>query len=490
MTISQDERRCRLNLLYLILVLTAMQLFIALFTNGFALSADEAMWHYIGRNWFRNSLVPYSGGADNKSPLFFAIFGLSDKLFGINYWFPRVFATLCQSIGFYYVYKIAKHFEGHRAGMLAVSFYGLSVLWHGSDGKYVSCTETYDVLFMILAFYYLLVRGDNKSYFVSGLLAAIGLAFRLSAAFSIAALFIASLRKSKYAAMTFCFGVLSGLLCLALIAFIAGINLHDVYLYALADNFGSGSTTDHGLIWRLIQFFNLFFYSEIILFYPLILFYLFMKRKADWVVLWVVFVFIGINVVGNYARIDLKDILPAMSIIGAFTVSHFINTFNISMRRVMIIIWVSFSPKLLEPFVNAGKIFSYQPANPADYCHEPYILPDEAACKSMGQWVKANTTPGEKVFVAGWGAQVQAYSERLSPSIYFNATQTRIAKDRFYKDIKQNKADMILVPLYAEYKRYIDADLRAYIDSLVAKDYKFDKCMFNYNIYRFKNQRY
>ena len=94
------------TLLQVIIMLALMQLFIALLTNGFALSADEAMWHYIGRNWFRHGLAPYSGGADNKSPLIFAVFGFSDWLFGVNYWFPRVLGTVCQSVGIYYIYKI------------------------------------------------------------------------------------------------------------------------------------------------------------------------------------------------------------------------------------------------------------------------------------------------------------------------------------------------------------------------------------------------
>ena len=62
--------------LHIIALLTILQLLVTLLTDGFALSFDEAMWQYIGRNWFRNGLVPYTGGADNKSPLIFAIFGL------------------------------------------------------------------------------------------------------------------------------------------------------------------------------------------------------------------------------------------------------------------------------------------------------------------------------------------------------------------------------------------------------------------------------
>ena len=61
---------------------------------------DESMWHYIGRNWIRNGLVPYQGGVDNKSPLIFLIFGISDWLFGVNYWFPRLLGIAVQSTGY------------------------------------------------------------------------------------------------------------------------------------------------------------------------------------------------------------------------------------------------------------------------------------------------------------------------------------------------------------------------------------------------------
>jgi len=137
---SINNERYKRAVFYLLIILAALQLSITLLTNGFALQQDEAMWHYIGRNWFRNGLVPYRGGTDNKSPLFFAIFGLSDRLFGVNYWFPRVFGTICQSVGTYFLYKIADLLAGKRAGLLAISFYGLSVLWHGADGRYVSYT--------------------------------------------------------------------------------------------------------------------------------------------------------------------------------------------------------------------------------------------------------------------------------------------------------------------------------------------------------------
>src|SRR5215467_8994319 len=137
----------------IIILLTILQLFVALLSNNLTFTHEEAMWQYIGRNWFRNGLTPYSGGVDNKSPLIFAIFGLSDKLFGTNFWFPRIIGTLCQSVGLYFVYKTARHVAGKRAGVFALTLYGLSLLWKNTGGSYVSFTETYAVMFIILSFY-------------------------------------------------------------------------------------------------------------------------------------------------------------------------------------------------------------------------------------------------------------------------------------------------------------------------------------------------
>jgi len=472
--------------LQLILILALLQLLITLLTNGFALSQDEAMWHYIGRNWFRHGLVPYSGGVDNKSPLFFAVFGLSDLLFGVNYWFPRVLGTLCQSVGIYYLYKIARQVAGPQAGLLAVSFYGLSVLWHCADGRYASYTETYDVLFIILSFYLFLSVQNKGGYFISGLLAAIGLGFRLSAFFGIVALFITSLRKGVGYTLAFCGGLLAGITLLSLFFICAGIDMRQALTYTLADNFGSGSTTDHSFLWRMEQAFGMFFYSEMVLFYPLVLIYLFIKKRVDWLMLWLILEFIGINIVGNYARIQLKEILPALSLISALAVAHLVNIYDMPIRRVLLIIWICFFPKLLEPLVNFKKLFVNNPVKNQSYNHEPFTQPDEDGCKKLGLWIRANTQTQERVYVAGYGAAVQVYTERISPTIYFNATQTQIAKERFFNDMQLNKPEMILVPLFASYKQYIGADMRAYVDRFVAKYYYFDSCRYSYNIYRIK----
>lgn len=489
MTLKQTIIRWQPGPLQIIILLLLLQLFVTLFTNGFVLSFDEAMWHYIGRNWFRHGLIPYSGGIDNKSPLVFAIFGLSDTLFGVNYWFPRILGTTCQSIGIYYVYKIAKHLAGNQAGILAISFYGLSLLWHATGGEYASFTETYEVMFIIIAFYWSITAQNSKDSFLSGFIAGIGLGFRISAFFCIITLFIASLSKSKTNAFTFLAGVLSSILSVAVICIFAGIDLHNLFTYMFADNFGPGSATDHTLAWRLENLSDKFLYSPIILFYPLVLAYLFIKRKVDLFVLWLIFTFIGINVIGIYDRVHLKELLPALSLISAFAVNHLMNTYKLPVKLVMLIIWIIFFPKLLQPFDNLKKLLGRIPDSQDKYCLAPFIKPDEGSCKKLGWWVKSNTPVQEKVLVAGYGAQVQVYSERVSPTVYFNVTQTPIAKKRFFRDIRTNNPGMILIPLFSEYQRFVDQDMRIFIDTLIRKNYYLDGCMYSYNIYKIQEAR-
>jgi hypothetical protein len=272
----------------------------------------------------------------------------------------------------------------------------------------------------------------------------------------------------------------------AIIGFFAGIDIHSIIINALVDNFGSGSATDRSLIWKMVNFSDKFFYSELILLYPFILGYFFLKRKIDLFGLWLILEFIGINIVGIYGTLHMRELLPAMSVMSALCVAHLISNYKLPYKPVIIIIWLVFVPKLLEPMLNIKKVFSGDRIQADTTCHEPYDKPDEGSRKRLGWWIRDNTNLQDMVYVAGFGAQVQAYSERVSPTIYFNVTQTRLAKERFYSDMLKNRPEMILVPLFSEYRDLVDQDIRQFVDDLVAKDYYLDRCMYNYNIYRVK----
>lgn len=477
-----ESKGWKFNILYLVILFAVLQLFVTLLSDGFVLSFDEAMWHYIGRNWFRNSMVPYAGGVDNKPPLIFAIFGLSDHFFSVNYWFPRVLGTVCQSIGLYYLYKITRHISNEETGMLATIIYGLSLLWHATGGKYVSYTETYEVTFIIIAFYQLLNTENGKGYFISGLFAGLAIAFRLTGAFGAIAILIASFRKGGKNTGLFCTGVLTSIIFLLLTAMLAGIHLADFNTYMFADNFGNASPTDHSLAWKLQNFSAKFLFSGMICFYPFVITHFIIKRKVDWLGLWLIFAFVGINVIGIYDVVHLKEVLPALSMMSAVAAAPFISTYKIPGRLAYLLFAILFMPSLSEPFSNL--IFGNFHFSKTGYCHPPYSIPDEATRKRLGCWIRDHTKEHDKVFIAGYGAQVQVYSERISPTIYFNVTQTRIAKQRLFADLRLYKPEMILIPLFPEYRQQVSKDIQQFVDSLAAKDYHLETCMFNYNVYR------
>jgi hypothetical protein len=474
----------RLKPLQLIGLIVIIQLVIIFFTTDMVLNFDEAMWQYIGRNWIRNGLVPYSGGVDNKSPLIFLIFGISDRLFGVNFWFPRLLGIAVQSAGIFLLYKIAEKTISHRAGLFAISFYGLALAWRSTGGKYVSFTETYAIAFILAAIYIIMLFGSNRYLFFGGLLAGFGLGFRLSAFFGILPLLVLNFSRSRKSGFIFILGVASAVGILLLSGLWAGIHLKDYLFYGFTDNFGSGSPTSHSLAWEAQGFADGFFYSELILFYPAVLAYFFIKREMDFLKGWLMSEFIGIVILGIYARNHFKELLPAMSLMAAFVVDRLIEKDRMAPGRFMLGIWILFFPKSFEPlfaikkFFLAGSSSSVKKKSLADE--------DENKKKDIGIWIRNNTDTKEKVFVAGYGAQIQAYSERLSSSVYFNVTQTSFAKKQLFADLLTNKPALLVIPLSDKYAGAVDEDVRSYVQQLAANNYVLDTCLYNYNIYKYR----
>ena len=468
----------------LIAILAILQLLITFLNGSMTFSSEESMWHYIGRNWIRNGLVPYSGGVDNKSPLIFLIFGISDWLFGVSIWFPRIIGILIQSMGIYYLFKIVKYLAGSRAGFIAISLYGLSLLWKSTGGRHVSFTETYAVAAIIISFYYFLVAENFKSYFISGLLAALAIGFRLSACFGTCAILVSSIRRGGKQGLSFLLGLLSGLVLLVLIFSLAGINLNDLYIHAFADNFGSGSTTDHSLSWKVETFINTFFHDEILLFYAPVIGYFLIQRKIDPVMLWLIFEFVGINALGIYARPHFKSILPPLCIASAFALNYLIENYKLPAKAVFLIVWIAFFPKTQDPIFGLKTIVDGFPDTSIKNCELPYEQPDDYSQQRLGLWLKNNSRIDDTIFVAGYGARVQVFSERLSPTIYFNVTQTPSAKKQLYHDLSSTPPDVIAVPLYDNYKKYVNQDVRDFIDSLIKEKYDSPECKYGYNVFK------
>ena len=480
-----------MKILKLILLFAALQLTIALLTYGFTLSFDESVWHYIGRSWFRYGLVPYAaGGVDNKSPLIFAIYGLSDRLFGVNYWFPRVLGTACQSVSLWYLYKLARHLAGKQAGLWALQVYGLILLWHVAKGEYPSLSETYEVTCIIIAFYVFLTGRRMYQFFFGGMLAGLGCAFRLTGLLSVAALLLASFRKNFLHAVLFGLGLLAGAGVVAGVLVSSGVSLHDFAFYGFLDNLAAGSLTDHPLHWKMEKFEGMFLYSELVLLYPGVVAYLLMGKKPDLPILWAICAFAGICGIGMYDPGHLKDLLPSLALINGIVLARVVDQYRLPVGPVAVVLWVVFLPKPIETLAGLRALFKGSPTANVAYCAPPYPEPDNYARKKLAAWIRSSTAEQDKVFVAGYGAQVQVYSERLSPTVYFNADamDTRVKKTAFMHDFAAREPAMILLPQFNEYTLYVGQDIRDYLSAIVAKDYTFDRCMYNYAIYRIRHE--
>jgi len=481
---NEENKAIRIKPLQIIAVLAILQLIIAFLTEPMIFTHEEAMWQYIGRNWIRNSLVPYTGGVDNKSPLIFLIFGFSDRLFGVNFWFPRLLGILVQSAGIFFLFRIAEKTISRQAGIIAISFYGLSLLWRSTGGKYVSFTETYSITCIIIAIYYSIVCNNNNQYaFRAGFFAGVGLVFRFSAVFGIIPAILFVFRHNRKSGLRFLLGLLTSIGLLVFLAVMAGIRINEFLFYGLADNFGAGSPTGHSLAWKAQAFADGFFYSELILFYPALVAYFILNRKMNFLKTWLICEFFGIIILGIYARNHFKEVLPPLSLMSAYVVDWLAENHQASLKQILLGIWIVFFPKTIEPLFAIKRIFVSKSSHPVTG-DKSTAIEDENLKKQIGLWIRDNTAPGDKVFIAGYGAQIQAYSERISPSIYFNVTQTAFAKNRLYADLSSNKPDLLVIPLQERYLTSVGEDIRSYISGLVIRNYKLDTCLYNYDIFR------
>jgi hypothetical protein len=474
----------RIKPLQLILVISAIQFAVAFLTDPMMFTFDESIWQYIGRNWIRNGMVPYQGGVDNKSPLIFLIYGISDRLFGVSYWFPRLLGIVLQSAGIFYLFKIAEKTIGPGSGLFAISLYGLSLVWRSTGGKYVSYTETYAVTCIIISVYYSLVCDGNRNIFIGGLFAGLGLGFRITAATGILPLVLFTFKKSRRSCWIFLFGISVSVGLLMLSAILGGIDMRDVLFYGVTDNFGSGSATDHALAWKVQRFADSFFYSEIILFYPVVFSYFLLVRKVDFLKTWLISEVLGIVILGMYDRSHFKALLPAASLMGAYVIHYFIGHHPVPPKMVLLGIWIVFFPKTFEPLIALKKLLVSKTSQLKKTNHETGF-DEENSKKNVGLWIRSNTLPSEKVYVAGYSAQIQLYSERVSPSVYFNVTQTAFSKKRLFRDLLFNKPGMIVVPGLERYSNIVDGDIRQFISRLATENYLLDTTIENYAIYRY-----
>jgi len=473
------------KVVYLILVLTLMQLAIALLTYGQALYFDEATWHYIGRNWFRLGMEPYKGGYDNKSPLIFIIYGVSDLLFGVNYWFPRVVGTLVQTAGIWFLYRMVAYLAGRRAAILVIVLYGLSSLWTSTKGKYVSLTETYEVTALIIAAYCWVTAGGWRQLFAGGLFAALALAFRLTAVAGVLSIFVFSFLARRDHALWFAAGVVAGGAVLAGAIWMMGIRLTEVWHYSFIDNVTTGNLFDRSAGEKWNGLVSGFIFSRLAFFYPFLIGYVIVRRRLDWIICWLLGGCLCIYRIGLFDAAHFKDILPPLSLAGGIFADRMIARYALSFRVWVAGIALCFFPGVAEPIGVLGELFEPTvTSSSAGLCKPPYSPLDNISRKRLGWWIRDHTHETDRLLIPFFNPVVQAYSERLSPSIYFSLNESSEARERFYREVREHRPEMVIIPLSEDYRKLVSSGMRAWIGQMVDTGYRADTCMYGYTIYR------
>ncbi len=173
-----------------------------------------------------------------------------------------------------------------------------------------------------------------------------------------------------------------------------------------------------------------------------------------------------------------------MSLMSAFVVYFLVTNYHAPLKQVLLGLWIVFFPKTFEPLFAVKKFFTLKSSQGLTSKSE-VAFEGENLKRLVGIWIRSKTIASDKVFVAGYGAQIQAYAERESPSIYFNITQTPYAKKRLFDDLSSNKPAMMVIPLSASYTSAVDTDIQLFVKGIVSKNYTLDTCIYDYNIFRY-----
>ena len=99
---------------------------------------------------------PYLQRFDNKPPGILLLFGLADQGVGVNTWLVRWIGVAAMVVAGLLLYACGRCLLDRTTGALAMLLFGLTMPRAIVDGPYAAHTESFMVLFSVLAFYLLM----------------------------------------------------------------------------------------------------------------------------------------------------------------------------------------------------------------------------------------------------------------------------------------------------------------------------------------------
>lgn len=450
------------------------------------------MWNYIGRVWSENKILPYIGTIENKTPGIFELNAISNSLFGVNVFFMRALGILSILLAMLTIYYLGKKLHSKLAGILGMYIFGLTFTWDLLGGTFISCTETFMVLFSTLSFYLILKsKNSNKWKFLvtlAGISLGISIAFKQIALTTTIALIIyywfetsSNLnKKDKITGLVLLsFGIsLSTFLSITPLL-LQKVSLIDYFngAWLILLNSASSST----MFDRISGFLSNWLFSRIVIFYPflfLILFqrHLLKKKYFICLLIWLLFDFLGVNSSGYFYGHQIKQLIPSLSIIVGVTLSEIL----INLKDIKPEIKLNQNVSIL---ILITIIVFFPDKYTLKEAYQRFAKQQENTKEEIGIWLRENSKKTDKVYILGTsGNPILAYSERVSSSKYFNSIFISSDKERdiVFAELTTNPPLFILKP-DASYE--IESDLGKDIDSYIANNYSYKERKYDYHIF-------
>ncbi len=431
---SQDNHKYPMHLIFkdsLIIFLFGLLLG-SLSGMGKPMHWDEGIWSYIGQMWSDYGILPYTGTIENKTPGIFYLFALSYAFFDEAIRLPRLTGIILTSVSAMIIYFMANRLYDRKTGFFSGLVFVLIMPTHAVGGDSPAQTETFMVFFTVLSFLAIVKCGHirNLNYygktFCSGFLVALAVAFKQVAVFDLAAVLVFTSYLNQHEKQqnvkdftVVIAGAMVGTFCSILPLLINGLSINHYILGAWTILLNSGSSNS-SLLNRFEKFTEAFLDARFILFYISLIWYISNRRKSlksdplvNFWLIWLGLDFIAVSASGYYFEHQLKQIVPALSIItGLFVNQSYqavknkcrlsnVKNYGFSIGLFFLIIF--------SPFIIFERRY---------WGFDRYEFSRQA--QEVGLCVRENTEKDDYVLYWGSRNQVMSFSQRRCPSRYFN----------------------------------------------------------------------
>lgn len=436
---------------------------------------DEGLWFYIGKIWVENDIPPYTGSVENKTPAIFELYAISHYFFEDSLIPMRLLGILATLGTMLTLNKILETHHSKFAGRLAMLIYGLTMSWGVLDGQYPSLTENFLCLFSSMTFMFFLdaLRKNGKMRNLKLLYAALcvsmAISFKQIAIVTLMFLIISlalyknneiSIKQKFISVVILISGCIFTTFLILIPLFISGVGLNDYFYGAWVILLNNGS--HNNFLDGFYEFFNVWTNSRIVTFYPLIILLFFNKELFRdkyflLMIIWLFFEFIGINASGYFFEHQIKQLVPALSLITGILIANTIqkryDDFN-KAPKMLVSVFLSLTIILL-PYKSLA-INGYFKGFP------------QTRRQKIGLWIKENTEKNDYVFVFSFAdsGPIMVYADRLSSSKYFNIifVNDNNTKQSLYESLRKNKPKCIVINKnqWGKHKEFLDTFMSDY----------------------------